>query len=318
MLLQNDTTSNKELAKQFLPFLQRHQRLEAVCDHVIHGGRVKLFVPKQNAVIMVVLAGVQVPRTARPGEQGDAYAAEALQYTRERCLQRTIEVSVDGMDKAGNYVGTIWADHQNLALGLVEHGFASAHFTADRLPYGHELFAAEKQAQARRIGVWACMSWSRANVPKLVVTAMASIFSRVQMWQNWVEPKEEAEPAEAEERAVKYKEVLVTEVSDPAHVWVQPYEKVSEIEALGERLNAQLSAGSNGPFAAKVGDMCGAKFSDDGLWYRARVTAIKGDNVTVDFVDYGNVCSANCGEGGMCMIAFISDWKGKEDVWQRM
>jgi staphylococcal nuclease domain-containing protein 1 len=153
--VQNDTTTNKELAKQFLPFLQRHQRLEAVCDHVVHGGRVKLFVPKQNAVIMVVLAGVQVPRTPRQGEQPEPGAAEALLFTRERCLQRTVEVSVDSMDKMGSYIGTIWADHQNLALGLVEHGLASAHFTADRLPYGHELFAAEKQAQARRIGVCA-------------------------------------------------------------------------------------------------------------------------------------------------------------------
>lgn len=154
----NDTTNNKELAKQFLPFLQRHQRLDAVCDHVVHGGRVKLFIPKQNAIVMVLLAGIQVPRTARTAsETAEPMAAEALAYTRDACLQRNVEVSIDSMDKGGNYMGTIYVDHRNLALGLVEHGLASAHHTADRLPYGSELFAAEKSAQARRIGVcWLC------------------------------------------------------------------------------------------------------------------------------------------------------------------
>lgn len=149
-----DTTVSKDAAKNFFPFLQRSSRMEAVCDYVVHGGRIKLHVPKHNAVFVVLLAGVSVPRTARAGEEAEPFAAEAMAYTREHCLQRNVEVTVESMDKAGNYVGTVWVNHRNLALSLVEHGFASAHFTADRLPYGADLFAAEKRAKDARMGVW--------------------------------------------------------------------------------------------------------------------------------------------------------------------
>lgn len=111
--------------------------------------------------------------------------------------------------------------------------------------------------------------------------------SHVQMWKDWVEVKE-VEEVEEKEREVKYKEVVVTEVVDPAHVWVQPFEKSGEVDALGERLNAQLNANAN-PYEAKVGEMCAAKFSDDGVWYRAKLQRINKDkSVTVLFVDYGN------------------------------
>ena len=166
-----DTTTNKDLGKQFFSFLQRHQRLDAVCDHVIHGGRLKLYIPKQNTVIIVLLAGVKVPRTARPGEPGEPGAAEALAYTRDLCLQRNVEVTVDSMDKGGNYMGTVWANHQNVALGLVENGLAATNFAADRLPYASELFAAEQQAQARRVGV--CRVVLHVAFPMQCVTVLS-------------------------------------------------------------------------------------------------------------------------------------------------
>ena len=115
----------------------------------------------------------------------------------------------------------------------------------------------------------------------------------MQIWKDYVEPKEE-EVVEDKDREVKFKEVMVTEVVDPAHVWVMPFDKAAEVEALGERLNTQLNAAGAAatPFAANVGDMCAAKFSDDGMWYRAKVLKVNKDKtVNVLFVDYGNVCA---------------------------
>ena len=45
-----------------------------------------------------------------------------------------------------------------------------------------------------------------------------------------------------------------------------------------------------GAYTAKKGDVCAAKFSQDGQWYRAKVEKLDaGGQATVLFTDYGNV-----------------------------
>eukprot|EP00116_Pleurobrachia_bachei_P013175 sb/3473437/ len=38
----------------------------------------------------------------------------------------------------------------------------------------------------------------------------------------------------------------------------------------------------------QVGEMCAAQFSEDDEWYRAVITAVSGDQVQVQYIDYGN------------------------------
>lgn len=47
-----------------------------------------------------------------------------------------------------------------------------------------------------------------------------------------------------------------------------------------------------GAYMPRRGDLCVARFSADKLWYRARVEGIKGKNVDVLYVDFGNVISS--------------------------
>lgn len=44
-------------AKQFLPFLQRAGRSEAVVEYVFSGSRLKLYMPKETCLITFLLAG---------------------------------------------------------------------------------------------------------------------------------------------------------------------------------------------------------------------------------------------------------------------
>lgn len=44
-------------AKQFLPFLQRAGRSEAVVEYVFSGSRLKLYLPKETCLITFLLAG---------------------------------------------------------------------------------------------------------------------------------------------------------------------------------------------------------------------------------------------------------------------
>uniref|UniRef100_A0A8C7Z915 Staphylococcal nuclease and tudor domain containing 1 n=1 Tax=Oryzias sinensis TaxID=183150 RepID=A0A8C7Z915_9TELE len=106
-----DISGETQKAKQFLPFLQRAGRSEAVVEHVFSGSRLKLYMPKETCLITFLLAGIECPRSARnmPGgmQVAEPFSDQAMLFTKELVLQR--EVSGDGrslcsttMD-AGNY-----------------------------------------------------------------------------------------------------------------------------------------------------------------------------------------------------------------------
>ena len=83
-------------AKQFLPFLQRAGRMEAVVEFVASGSRVRLYIPRETCLITFLLSGISCPRGARPlpnngGEiPGDPFGKEALVFTKELTLQREV------------------------------------------------------------------------------------------------------------------------------------------------------------------------------------------------------------------------------------
>ena len=61
-----------------------------------------------------------------------------------------------------------------------------------------------------------------------------------------------------------------------------------------ERLHtiySRIATGQLGLTSALVGTACVAKFEEDGVWYRAEILKINGDEVLVKFVDYGNTQS---------------------------
>lgn len=44
-----------------------------------------------------------------------------------------------------------------------------------------------------------------------------------------------------------------------------------------------------GSYQPRKGDQCAARFSQDRMWYRAKIEKIEGSMATVFFIDYGNV-----------------------------
>lgn len=57
-------SQDTQKAKQFLPFLQRAGRSEAVVEYVFSGSRLKLFMPKETCLITFLLAGEPAPPPA--------------------------------------------------------------------------------------------------------------------------------------------------------------------------------------------------------------------------------------------------------------
>nr|NP_001125262.1 staphylococcal nuclease domain-containing protein 1 [Pongo abelii]CAH90500.1 hypothetical protein [Pongo abelii] len=263
-----DISGDTQKAKQFLPFLQRAGRSEAVVEYVVSGSRLKLYLPKETCLITFLLAGIECPRGARnlPGlvQEGEPFSEEATLFTKELVLQREVEVEVESMDKAGNFIGWLHIDGANLSVLLVEHALSKVHFTAERSSYYKSLLSAEEAAKQKKEKVWAHYE---------------------------EQPVEEVMPVlEEKERSASYKPVFVTEITDDLHFYVQDVETGTQLEKLMENMRNDIASHPpvEGSYAPRRGEFCIAKFVD-GEWYRARVEKVESPaKIHVFYIDYGN------------------------------
>ncbi|XP_061085447.1 staphylococcal nuclease domain-containing protein 1 [Conger conger] len=263
-----DISGETQKAKQFLPFLQRAGRSEAVVEYVFSGSRLKLYMPKETCLITFLLAGIECPRGSRntPGglQEAEPFSDEAMQFTKELVLQREVEVEVESMDKAGNFIGWLHMDGVNLSVALVEHALSKVHFTAERSSYCKTLVSGEEAARLRKEKVWA----------------------------NYEEkPAEEVvQVTEQKERVANYRGVYVTEITDGLHFYAQDVETGAQLESLMETMRAEIASHPpvEGSYMPRRGDYCISKFAD-GEWYRARVEKVESPaKIHVFYIDYGN------------------------------
>lgn len=268
----NDTSSDSNKTKQLLPFFQRLGRIDAVCEYVSSGSRLRLYLPKETCLITCLLSGIDCPRLGRTNATGAAqnneeYSEEALQFSKSRTYQHEVKVEIEGIDKAGNFIGQIFSeDGTNLSVGLVEAGFAAVHKTAYNSSYYSVLNAAENKAKEKKLN----------------------------RWKNYVEPLEVLETVEKNEpteRVVVQKKIVITEITPELHFYGQLVENGPKLEQLMDQLRTELESRPpvQGAYTPKAGDVCVAKFSMDDEWYRAKVLSCKSSGeVTVLFIDYGN------------------------------
>ncbi|XP_064486512.1 maternal protein tudor-like isoform X2 [Ornithodoros turicata] len=88
-------------------------------------------------------------------------------------------------------------------------------------------------------------------------------------------------------------EVAVSWVLNPGEVFIQPTSTADSLERLMEQLQVRYANSRPEDNLVRVGQACAAKFSEDGMWYRARVTHTKGAKFGVQYVDYGNCEEVN-------------------------
>jgi len=263
-----DVSGDVTKSKQFLPFLQRAGKSEAVVEFVASGSRLRLYIPKETCLITFLISGINCPRGARTLPGGQSFPAEpcgeeAHQFTKELCLQREVLVEFDTMDKGGNFIGWLYVEGVNLSVALVEAGLASVNWSAEKSP--HYRLMCDKEAKAKE--------------------------AKLKVWANFKEEEPVKVVEEPVERKVNFTKVVVTEVTDDLTFYAQNVDDGSALEKLMEELREEMETNPPlpGAFTAKKGDVCAAKFSQDGQWYRAKVEKIEsGGQATVLFTDYGN------------------------------
>jgi staphylococcal nuclease domain-containing protein 1 len=289
-----DVSGDVAKSKQFLPFLQRAGRMQAVVEFIASASRYRLYIPRETCVITFLLSGVSCPRGDRtmPGgvfTEGEPFGNEATAFIKEQIMQKEVEIEVETMDKGGNFIGWCFEGINNMSVQLVEEGFASA-FMADRSNYGSQIQVAEDSAKRRKLRRWANYSEEEAN-------------------KDTIKVDEESEKKESEEeRKVNYTKVVVTEVTDDAKVYAQHIDEGPKLEALMKQIRDEFSTNPPlaGAYQPKKGDLCAAKFVD-GQWYRAKVEkqSPSGD-VAVLYVDYGNRANIPKAKCGSLPGAFVS------------
>ena len=72
---------------------------------MMNGARFKLFVPKENCIIIFSLAGIRCPQTSRNGSEPEPFADEAVAFTRMQCFQREVDIETEAVDKNGSFFG---------------------------------------------------------------------------------------------------------------------------------------------------------------------------------------------------------------------
>ncbi|KAG5893662.1 hypothetical protein JTB14_028816 [Gonioctena quinquepunctata] len=254
-------------AKLELSSFQRAQRIEAIVEFVASGSRLRLYLPKSNSLCTFLLGGISCPRATRQATDtaGEPYGDEALQFTKEKCMQREVSFQVDTHDKAGNFIGWLWVDNVNMSVALVKEGFASVHFTGEKSQYASQLKSAEESAKAQKLRIW----------------------------KDFVEAEKEEKKEEEKvptERKVNFEEVVVTEVTPEGSFYVQKISEGPKAEALFAKLRQEFQANPPlpGAFTPKRGDLCAAKFTLDDEWYRVKVERVQGGKASVHYIDYGN------------------------------
>ena len=86
-------------------------------------------------------------------------------------------------------------------------------------------------------------------------------------------------------------DVCVSYAKSPSKFFVQLLRNTASLEELTRGIHDVYSGMSQRDevlFSLDTGVFCVAKFSEDGVWYRARIMSLDGGTVRVRFVDYGN------------------------------
>ncbi|KAF7315577.1 Transcriptional factor [Mycena indigotica] len=259
-------------ATQFLNGFKRQGRVPAVVDYVAAGSRFKLFLPKDNQTLTLVLGGIRAPRTARnASEKSEPYGAEALEFASRRYMQRDVEFEVDSLDKSGGFIGALYLNKtENAAIALVKEGLGTVHgFSADGLSWAKQLYDAEAAAKEAKLNIWTDFDGEEEKVEETTI---------------------ETGPLKRE-----YIDVIISDVRTTAglafSVQILNTEGIAALEKLMRdfSLHHRSSAASPPNFVPKAGELVSAKFSD-GSWYRAKIrraSPVKKE-AEVTFIDYGN------------------------------
>ncbi|GAA5915362.1 uncharacterized protein JCM6883_006810 [Sporobolomyces salmoneus] len=270
-----DASESAQKAAPFLSQFKRSGKLTGIVDFVASGSRFKIWIPKQDIKLTLVLSSIRTPRTARnASEKSEPYGVEAALWSNRKLLQREVEFSVETNDKSGGFIGKMSINGQDVAYSLVSEGLAKV----DEYSVSKELHSAQSVAQSARKNLWSTFDPSAQQ---------EDLSNGVNGGEKKLEARKE------------YVDVIVSEIRGgtetvPFSFSVQILKNggIPELESLMSELTLFHQSSDVTPtgFTPKSGELVSAKFSADGQWYRAKVRKSNPGKkeAEVIYIDYGN------------------------------
>jgi staphylococcal nuclease domain-containing protein 1 len=254
-------------AKQYLKFVQPQGGLTAIVEFVMNPVRLKLYIPSLSSFISFTLAAVRSPWA------DDEFGDEACAWARRHFHQRKLEIDVQTVDKGGNFLGDAFFRKMNVALTLLEEGWASVSRGSERHPSIALYGKAEAAAQAAKKGIW--RNYAPPKEPELEGMASAGPAATVSAPGASGNAASAAAPAAAAEGASETCQLLVTEVTDGSCFYCQRVsdEHQKRLDALMSELQ-KANAGAGLPPPTRKwarNDVACVRYAEDGLWYRVRL-----------------------------------------------
>lgn len=131
----------------------------AEVTRVVDGDTIDAMV--EGSVQRVRLIGISAPE-AVPGRPVGCYGPEASAKARELLDGRTIDLqrdpTQDDKDIFGRLLRHVWMDGANVALTLIEEGYAEEHTYSDPYMGWEDFNEAEGRAKAEGLGLWSACS----------------------------------------------------------------------------------------------------------------------------------------------------------------
>eukprot|EP01061_Rhynchopus_euleeides_P047066 TRINITY_DN9245_c0_g1_i1.p1 TRINITY_DN9245_c0_g1~~TRINITY_DN9245_c0_g1_i1.p1 ORF type:complete len:958 (+),score=480.13 TRINITY_DN9245_c0_g1_i1:42-2915(+) len=275
------TGSYEKKGRTMLTYLQRSgsgtagiPKLQAFVEYVLGPARIKLHIPRENCQISLNLAGLAAPNLARPGQgESDPYAQEALNFSKKQLLQREVEVQVEHFHK-GTFVGNVWVKGQNVAMKLLEEGYATMEGQNTQSMVGRSAATeTEQKAKAAKKGIWS----DDGGLPKRVQEGIERFERRFAGRSGFQVVNGPRIPA------------TMTEILDSTTFFFQPTSAKESLRKIESSLHGLNLDAKPTPEAGKIphDQLIAAKFTDN-KWYRAKLVKSLGPKVVVHFVDFGN------------------------------
>jgi len=278
----NDLTAPdaRKRCKELATFYEKAGPMHGIVEYLSTGSRFRVYLVKEGALINFSLKDTRCPapsrRTLGPTgvaevTGGEPYGNEALQFSKESFLQRNVDITVEGIDRVGCFLGAMKTNFSgpsgtsvevDAAEVLLENGYAklSNFFDPNRDNNGDRLAAAQDTAFKAKRG----------------------------LWENYEEPKEE-EVANLAGKEPNLERGLIVEVGFGGRIFLQTSaEGLERVRSSIDGLNLHDDETPLPLAGIRVKDLVLARFSADGQWYRAKVVEKDDHRLRVSFIDYGN------------------------------
>jgi len=141
--------------------------LKATVEKVFSGSRYKITLPNDYLGVFFSVSGLNVPQNQPKRMKGEedlisdeelsklaVYGKKAMIFAIEKLALKSVEITVDELDKSGAFLGRLYLNGKDFACTLLENGCATLRDNAKKMSEHTEYENAEKIAKNKKLGIW--------------------------------------------------------------------------------------------------------------------------------------------------------------------